>query len=231
MLQLRPGLYADASGALWIESVRAVVIADLHLGYGWAQRRRGELGPVADDKAAAKLLSIVEELQPRTAVLAGDVVHASRPGKRERALIEDTLSKLAERAELVLVRGNHDRAFARDFASLRLGSADEWRHEDLVVLHGDRAPAQLPETGTIVLGHLHPAAIVVDTAGVARKIPVFLVSERLLILPAFSPFAGGMERHELPPEIDRLRRGPCSMIAATGRVVVPIGPLKAKLRV
>ena len=53
-MTLLPGLAAHPSGALWIPESRTLLVADLHLGYGWAQRRRGELGPLADFRAAIR---------------------------------------------------------------------------------------------------------------------------------------------------------------------------------
>src|SRR3954452_9304624 len=129
LLKLRPGLHVHASGALWIEDAKTAVIADAHLGYGWAQRRRGELGPVADDRAASKLAATVSELGALTVVFAGDLVHAARPGKGEREFVEQALRALHERAAIVTVRGNHDRRFARDFASLGIEAIESWRSE------------------------------------------------------------------------------------------------------
>src|SRR5690349_5294754 len=100
---------------MWIASSRTLVVADIHLGYSWAQRRRGELGPLADERAKQKLNAACDELGPAEIVFLGDVVHAPRSCQPEREWIEKTLISLSERMRLTAVRGNHDRAFAREF--------------------------------------------------------------------------------------------------------------------
>jgi uncharacterized protein len=207
--------WAHASGALWIPEGQVVVIADAHLGYGWAQRRRGELGPVRDDVVAQKLNALVDELAPRQIIFLGDVVHAPRPGAAERTLIEQTLSSLAERAQLTLVRGNHDRAFSRDFAKLGIPLVEEWRSAGLVAIHGDRPPMAGGEC--VVYGHLHPSLSVEDAAGAKHRVPVFLVAAGRIVLPAFSPFAAGSE-----PAIAETMEA----YAATGTRVVALGPVR-----
>ena len=189
-----PGLDAHPSGALWIPDSRTLMVADLHLGYSWAQRRRGELGPLADFQARDKLLRVCAELTPSRIVFVGDLVHAPKPCEPERAYIEETLGLLAQRAEIIAVRGNHDRAFAREFGHLSLSTKEAWVCGDLVAIHGDRLDrAPIPRTGTLVLGHLHPGLSVKDASGAGRRLPLFLVSPRCVVMPAFSPFARGYD--------------------------------------
>lgn len=199
-----PELYAHASGALWIPEFATLLAADLHLGYGWAQRRRGEAGPVTDGGASEKLLNAVESLKPKTVVLLGDVYHAPRPSPAEHRLIRNTIDRLPG---LVIVRGNHDRAIWQDFA---IPAPFEWHAPGLVAVHGD-----LPiETDKLVLmGHLHPVVKIRDAAGVSHRVPVFLSEERRIVLPAFSPFSTGF--------LVGRRKG---VYAATGRRVHPLGP-------
>jgi metallophosphoesterase superfamily enzyme len=40
----------DTAGALWLDEGRTLLAADLHLGYGWAQRRRGESRPTIEEE-------------------------------------------------------------------------------------------------------------------------------------------------------------------------------------
>src|SRR5947209_2480993 len=169
---------------------RTAIIADVHLGYSWAQRRRGELGPLVDAGTREKLLRVTDELQPARIVFLGDLVHAPRPCEPERAYIESILNELASRAELVAVRGNHDRAFAREFGNLAVRTVECWKEHNVCCIHGDKLPEQSAADLKLVIGHLHPALPVVDSAGAGRKIPVFLASSCCIVLPAFSPFAG-----------------------------------------
>ncbi len=169
-------------------------MADLHLGYSWAQRRRGELGPLADFQARDKLLKLCAELEPQQIVFVGDLVHAPRPCQPERAYIEETLSLLAKQAAIVAVRGNHDRAFAREFGHLALSTTEAWCNGDITAIHGDRlAQSPIPQSGTLILGHLHPSLSIREASGASQKLPAFLVNAHCVVMPAFSPFARGYD--------------------------------------
>jgi len=195
-------LFAHPSGALYIPEESTALIADLHLGYAWAQRRRGQLGPVADGGSVEKFRALLEELEPRRVVLLGDVYHAPKPSAGERRLVEEALGLV--RGELAIVRGNHDRALLRDFGKAPIA---EWRCDGVVAVHGDR---EIETDDFVVMGHLHPVARVRDHAGASRRVPVFWLSERRLVLPAFTPFSSGAP----------VRGG--RMFAATGKRVVPM---------
>jgi putative SbcD/Mre11-related phosphoesterase len=228
---LHSGLWAHSSGALWISESKTVVIADIHLGYSWAQRRRGELGPLADERSREKLLRLTNELRPRRFVFLGDLVHAPRPCGPERKWIEDILGELGRSAELIAVRGNHDRAFADEFGYLPVENTLSWSEASLTAIHGDQLAGPTPGQGTLILGHLHPALPVLDASGAGRKLPAFLVSRSCIVLPAFSPFAGGYNvACGLPGELSPLFRGEeIDAFVVTGRRVVALGPLRRVL--
>lgn len=215
--ELRPGAIADCSGALYLEDSAALLVADAHLGYSWAQRRRGELGPLTDGGIGERLRRVLDRWHPRDLVFLGDVVHLGRPTEAERQAIEGVLLEMADRVRLTLVLGNHDRHFQRDFGHLGLATAERWEDRSVLAVHGDR---DWPETGKwLAMGHLHPAIGLEDAVGVTRRLPVFVAGERALLLPAFSPFAAGFDlRKPLGPEW-RLLFGddPVTLVAITGK--------------
>ncbi len=206
-----------------------VIIADAHLGYSWAQRRRGELGPLADEAAKAKLLRVADELKPAEFVFLGDLVHAPRPCAPERTWIEELLTELSQRARLVAVRGNHDRAFAREFGHLPLQMVETWSAPGILALHGDRlAQAPIPESGTLIMGHLHPSLSIRDAAGAHQRVALFLVSPQCVVMPAFSPFARGLNvLSGLPGDVrECFGASEIEAFAATGNRVTKLGPLQ-----
>lgn len=219
LAELQPGLFAHASGSAWLADTRTMFIADLHLGYAWAQRRRGELGPVTNGGVETKLRAAMEELEPRRVVLLGDLVHAPRPSAAEFAFISETLHQLRQRAELILVAGNHDRGFTRDFG---LTAAAEWREGNWLAAHGDVLPDSAHrESCHCLYGHWHPTVLLKDAAGASTRYPAFLVSERATVLPAFSPFSRGLDvRRDWPFELRQaLGEGAVQMGIASGRSV------------
>ncbi len=228
LVSILPGLQAHPSGALWFPESQTAIIADIHLGYSWAQRRRGELGPLVDYRTREKLLELRDQLQPKRLVFLGDVVHAPRSCTPEREYIEHTMHELARGCQLIAVRGNHDRHFAREFEDLPFESVEAWTEAPFTAVHGDRFTFAWPEGHTLILGHLHPALAVRDAAGAGHKVPVFLVSQSCLVLPAFSPFARGYDvASGLPPEVLHcFRKHEVDTYAVTGKRVVRLGSLR-----
>ena len=221
LLEWTPGRWFHPEGCLWLDRDRTLVIADVHLGYSFAQRRRGELGPPVDEVTAARLNRVVTELAPETVLFLGDLVHAPRPSPDERALIERTIGQLAERAKLVNIPGNHDRRMAREFSSLPMDFTLEYESGGLYLVHGDRPPPRAPW----VAGHLHPVWGFRDRGGARQRVRVFVESHGNLILPAFSPFAAGHDLRKSLPDFWRpLLRGSTVLYAATGEAVIPLGP-------
>lgn len=190
-LELRPGILADCTGSVYLENSRTLLVADAHLGYAWAQRRRGELGPLTDGGIFARLDAAMARWKPEQLVFLGDVVHLGRPAREEREAIEQALTRAAGKARVTVVLGNHDRRFVRDFGHLPVETTLQWGDDSVVAVHGDR---EWPDTSLwLLLGHLHPAIVVPDAAGVRQRLPVFLIGSRALVLPAFSPFAAGFD--------------------------------------
>jgi len=193
-------------------------MADVHLGYGWALRRRGQLGPVGDDLVCRKLMETVDELDPTSIVFLGDLVHAPKPAPEERAAVENTVRALAERAEVIVVLGNHDRGLVRDFPSLPATVCRQWEGGGITAVHGDQA---LPTADHVVIGHLHPALGVIDHAGASHKMPIFVTGVELTLLPAFSPLAAGCNVRDGIA----VRPTDAQVLAASGKRVVALGPL------
>ena len=207
-------------------------MADVHLGYSWAQRRRGELGPLADFRTRDKLFALVDGLRPQRLVFLGDLVHAPRPCEAEREWIENVLLELSGSTQVIAVRGNHDRAFTRDFGHLNIEQREYWAEDSMVAVHGDKLnAAPMGEGSLLVAGHFHPCLGVRDASGASQKLPVFLVSQRFVVLPAFSPFARGYDvLCGLPTELgERFGEEPVEVYAAAPKRVVRLGPLHRAL--
>lgn len=233
-VEFAPGLVACAGGGLWLPSEETLLVADVHLGYAWAQRRKGQLGPLTDGAVHEKLLHLTERLRPRRLVVLGDLVHAARPAMEERAVIERTLESLCQQMEMVLVRGNHDRGFARDFRGWPIRLAPYWQGHGVTAAHGDRCEFPVAEDDVLVLGHWHPSVSIRDAAGTTLRLPAFLVWRRFVVLPAFSPFASGFDvSRGLPPEMSAMlpsQDEPAEVLAVTAQRVRRLGRLQPRWR-
>lgn len=174
-----------ASGALWLEDVRALIVADLHLEKGSAYACRGQLLPPYDTRETLTRLSgEVAALDPRTVVLLGDSFHDRASESRLSADDAETLCRLARGRDWIWLAGNHDGPGPR---TLPGDAAEEVDVAGLICRHAPRAGPQAGE----VAGHLHPAAKVRAPRGTVRR-RCFVTDGARIVLPAFGAYAGGL---------------------------------------
>ena len=174
-----------ASGALWLEARRTLVVADLHLEKGSSYAARGQMLPPYDTaETLARLEAEVEALAPAALILLGDTFHDRRAEDRLAAEHATRLRALAAGRQLIWVVGNHDADGPRTLpgevlAEMTLGP---------LTLRHEPAPGAHPGE---VAGHLHPAARVKASRGSVRR-RCFITDAERLVLPAFGAYAGGL---------------------------------------
>ena len=173
---------ADASGALWHEADRTLIVADLHLEKGSAFARRGMMLPPYDTAATlAGLAAVIAHYDPRRVVSLGDGFHDMDGARHLDAMARSALGAMQARRDWIWVRGNHD----PDPTGLPGDSAAACTIAGVTARHEPAASAA--DSGEIA-GHLHPVA---RFAGGRRR--CFLSDRRRCIMPAFGAFAGGLE--------------------------------------
>jgi DNA ligase-associated metallophosphoesterase len=174
-----------ASGALWLEDERALVVADVHLEKGSAFAARGQLLPPYDTRdALVRLEAEAQALGPRLIVMLGDAFHDRAAEDRLSAEDVRRLHELARGRTLVWVVGNHDPAPP---ARLPGEAADALELAGIALRHEPTPGLASAEAA----GHLHPCARI--TAGgrsVRRR--CFVTDGERVILPAFGAYAGGL---------------------------------------
>ena len=178
-------LVLRCSGALWLETERSLVVADLHLEKGSSYAARGQMLPPYDTRETLRRLEAeVATLTPTTVILLGDTFHDRLSEDRLALDDADRLNALATGRRLVWVVGNHD----ADGPRALLGEvADELTLAGLTFRHEPQAGLQPGE----VAGHLHPAARVKAPRGTVRR-RCFITDGERMILPAFGAYAGGL---------------------------------------
>jgi DNA ligase-associated metallophosphoesterase len=174
-----------ASGALWLEAERALVVADLHLEKGSSYAARGQMLPPYDTRETLRRLATeVAALTPSIVVLLGDTFHDRKSEGRLAADDAEALRELARGRTLIWVVGNHD---ADGPKALPGETTDELSIMGLSLRHEPQGGLQPGE----VAGHLHPAARVTATRGTVRR-RCFITDGERAILPAFGAYAGGL---------------------------------------
>ncbi|MEJ7813522.1 MAG: hypothetical protein WKG32_24150 [Gemmatimonadaceae bacterium] len=185
-LEVAPGIRLTGDGTAWLPEHRTLVVADIHLGYAYAARRRGGYLPNVErgEAMAARLLAAAARVSATRAVVAGDLRHSTRDvDDAERAEVARFVEALGVLERVEFVAGNHDRAapgMPAMVSAVHLGDVD--------ITHAP--PAEVPERWT-VCGHLHPRATVRDETGAGARFPCALVGPRIVVLPAFGTWQGG----------------------------------------
>ena len=174
-----------ASGALWIETERALVVADLHLEKGSSYASRGQMLPPYDTREALARLAVeVAAAAPRLLVMLGDAFHDRRAAERLAAEDAEAIGALARGRTLVWVTGNHDPEPPRSLP----GEASEELELCGLSLRHEPAAGPAPREAS---GHLHPCArIAAGGRSVRRR--CFVTDGERVILPAFGAYAGGL---------------------------------------
>ena len=173
------------SGALWLASERALVVADLHLEKGSSYAARGQLLPPYDTRQSlARLAAEVAALAPAQVVLLGDTFHDRDAEDRLATDDAEQLGALAQGRRLIWVVGNHDADGPRNLPG---EIVEDLALAGLTLRHEPQAGLQPGE----VAGHLHPAARVRAPRGTVRR-RCFITDGQRVILPAFGAYAGGL---------------------------------------
>jgi uncharacterized protein len=200
--EIAPGVLLDADLALWFQEPRCLVIADIHWGYALTHRRRGHLFPEwGNDEIAGRIGRLIEFYQPQEMIWLGDTVH-SWDGRK---LAEEFIAQNSGRVKFTLVQGNHDKAWT--VAATKLVTLAGY-----TLHHGDSEIA-LPPNQIEVVGHWHPALSWRDGAGLRLKLPALIQGASRWILPAFSPWAGGVDWR------DRLQTGEQAWLISPRRIL------------
>ena len=218
-IEVAPGLRVTAGGAAWLPEHATAVIADVHLGYARAARRRGGYLPPVEspDTVAARVLALTTRLGTSRLVIAGDLRHSTRDvDTAELAEVDAFLARLRTALDrLDLIAGNHDRSVSTLGVPAML---PEIAIGEVSITHAP--PSTAPARWT-VCGHLHPSTTVRDETGAGARFPCAMVGPNIVVLPAFTEWAGGTGAGRLQRQ---LPTGHWRRIVTTADAVLPLDP-------
>jgi DNA ligase-associated metallophosphoesterase len=176
------------SGALWWPAERLLVVADLHLEKASHFARRGWLLPPHDSLATLRtLVHDAEALAAAGIVALGDSFHDAGGPERLADEAVAILDRIAGRAPILWVTGNHDPALP-DWLGARTPRLER---AGLVLRHEPDPADPRPQ----LAGHFHPK-IALSRRGrrIARR--CFVAGPARLLLPAYGALAGGLDAHD-----------------------------------
>jgi metallophosphoesterase superfamily enzyme len=136
--------------------------------------------------------------------------------------IRELFEKLSPRSQLTFLAGNHDRHLSKLLKKwlLPIELAGERRVGANVLVHGDRA---FTSEARVIMGHEHPAISLGDGVTTSEKCPCFLVSNSVIVMPAFSRWAAGTNIRAWPlmSELARSARF-TQAVAICGEKLLPV---------
>ena len=184
----------------YIGSMRALAVADMHLGYEGVMAKGGTLIPKVNFRKVTELLSrALAKTGARSIIVDGDIKNEFSTVDIEEFNELYDLIQFAKSKEvhLVLIKGNHDNFVERYKEPFKLKVyRQEARIGRYLFFHGEEMPSAVERSAEfLVMGHEHPAVGIYDSIGKQEKLKCFLYGKykrrRLLILPAANFFAGG----------------------------------------
>ncbi|MFQ6059863.1 MAG: metallophosphoesterase [Thermoplasmata archaeon] len=189
-IEILPQIVVDRDYALYLKKSRTAVIADLHLGYEGALHEEGVSIPRFQKKIMLdRIERILKRYEPRRLIINGDFKHEfSRNLPQEWEDVNEVLDFLISRVDTVLTRGNHDNYLMTILAKRGLELIRTAISQGMTIAHGHE---DVNWKGTLIIGHEHPSLQLRDEIGASIRLPCFLVSEKIIVLPAFTPLATG----------------------------------------
>ncbi|MDZ4770718.1 MAG: ligase-associated DNA damage response endonuclease PdeM [Chloroflexota bacterium] len=176
--------------ALYWARTHTLFIADVHLGKTDSFRRAALAVPSGTTlKDLARLTRLITTYDVRRVIVLGDLLHAYGSLSQSALAAFGTWRAAHVDLELVLIRGNHDRATGDPPKSWGF----DVHHPGIViapfVLHHE-PPRSVPTAGYALCGHLHPGAHLIGQGRQQMVLPCFWFQPKVGVLPAFGSFTG-----------------------------------------
>ena len=194
----------DAQPILYLDDLKAVALADLHLGIEAIMSEDGSFSPYNQTKELTKIvIDYLRLIKPKLLILNGDIKHSfHEPTKIENRDVKSFLEAISLYVrEIHIIKGNHDLFLSwaiKDIENITFHT-ESFSSGQYFFSHGDKPlPDSLPEEiKYVVIAHEHP--IFSSKVNNLQKIkaPVFLLGPlsntkaKLIVLPAISSYSVG----------------------------------------
>jgi hypothetical protein len=197
---------------LLIEEIKALVIADLHLGFSYELYKSGINIPSQVNDMKKTIRKLIKRTNAERLIINGDLKHEV-PGisYQEMKEIPEFLKALSKITRIDLVKGNHDTFLEKlSLEGVRIHESRGFRLGRFGFIHGHVWPSkELLTCDYLILGHTHPMIQFKDGFGYRMIEPVWVkgkiqkekIEERyklkktsgleVIIMPAFNRLLGG----------------------------------------
>ena len=189
--EILPGVTITNDRCLVLDEGPTIVLGDLHLGYERALEQEGMYLPRINTESIREALNdIISKYEPKRVVLLGDIKHDfKRASFEEKKEVRRIFTLLAEAAQVVAVKGNHDNFLQNIVQDLGFLVVDYIDIMGYRLEHGHEDSGVRP----VIIGHEHPSVRIQGAVGGGVKLQCFVHAEKegVIVLPPFSPFSSG----------------------------------------
>ena len=189
--EILPGVTITNDRCLVLDEGPTIVLGDLHLGYERALEQEGMYLPRINTESIREALNdIISRYEPKRVVLLGDIKHDfKRASFEEKKEVRRIFTLLAEAAQVVAVKGNHDNFLQNIVQDLGFLVVDYIDIMGYRLEHGHEDSGVRP----VIIGHEHPSVRILGAVGGGVKLQCFVHAEKegVIVLPPFSPFSSG----------------------------------------
>jgi len=199
--------------ALFIDELKALVIADLHIGIEYELYLQGINIASQTDKLLKRCKQLIEKKKAKKLFIVGDLKHVIGKEseeyyemmKKERKEVRYFLKELGKEIEIHIIKGNHDGLLKSKYAKI-YGSRG-LKIKNIAFLHGHAWPSHdIMNADLLIMGHVHPFVRIKTKVGFSYLEPCWVrgrfKKEKLkkygvnkmnfIIMPAFNPLCGGI---------------------------------------
>jgi DNA ligase-associated metallophosphoesterase len=179
-------LLLDSAGAIFWPAANALLVSDLHFEKASFLSQFGSPLPRYDTRATlARLHALIAHYQPEQVICLGDSFHDRKAFSRLEPADRDMLFQLiASVTHWRWIMGNHDPAMDAALPGTPHAALDM---QGIMLTH---EPQENPAPR--IIGHFHPK-LHIRLGGHRVHGPLFAHDHKLLIMPSFGSFTGGLD--------------------------------------
>ncbi|MCX6821836.1 MAG: metallophosphoesterase [Candidatus Aenigmarchaeota archaeon] len=198
--------------ALFIQEIKTIVIADLHVGIEYELYKSGIRIPSQVAEMKKNIFDLIKKTKAKRLVILGDLKH-DVPGisYQEMKEIPGLMKDLSQKIKVDVCLGNHDTYIKKlSPEEIKIHGSEGFKIERFGFIHGHAWPSkELLSCDCLITGHTHPVIQFTDKFGYRIIEPVWIKNKidkekikqrykvettgkmEFIIMPAFNRLLGG----------------------------------------
>lgn len=174
---------------------KTLILGDLHIGSDTNLASSGALSPLLGLTEVKETIDhILSKVDVKKIMLLGDIANNFGPlSYQETKGIRDLMVWLKEKAEVIVIKGNHDTFVEKLLENLNIALKEHLTIDKFLFCHGDKILEE-KDSKIIVIGHEHPA-IKISNGIRSEKFKCIIETEyenkKLIVLPSANKLTMG----------------------------------------